>query len=72
LDEVVFVLQKDNSVKRVKVRTGIQDMNHIEILSGLKAGDSVITAPYNVVSKILKTGTKVKVVPADKLFEAKK
>ena len=72
MDEVVFVLQKDNSVKRVKVRTGIQDMGHIEVLSGLKAGDSVITAPYNVVSKILKNGTKVKVVPADKLFEAKK
>ena len=72
MDEVVYVLQKDNSVKKVKVTTGIQDMNHIEILSGLKAGDSVITAPYNVVSKILKTGTKVKVVPADKLFEAKK
>lgn len=72
MDEVVYVLQKDNSVKKVLVRTGIQDMNHIEILSGLKAGDSVITAPYNVVSKILKTGTKVKVVPADKLFEAKK
>lgn len=72
MDEVVFVLQKDNSVKRVKVSTGIQDMNHIEILSGLKVGDSVVTAPYNVVSKILKTGTKVKVVPVDKLFEAKK
>ncbi|WP_127128609.1 efflux RND transporter periplasmic adaptor subunit [Pseudoflavitalea rhizosphaerae] len=72
LDEVVYVLQKDNSVKKVKVTTGIQDMNHIEILSGLKAGDSVVTAPYNVVSKLLKTGTKVKVVPADKLFEAKK
>lgn len=72
MDEVVYVLQKDNSVKKVKVTTGIQDMNHIEILSGLKVGDSVVTAPYNVVSKILKTGTKVKVVPADKLFEAKK
>lgn len=72
MDEVVYVLQKDNSVKKVKVSTGIQDMNHIEILSGLKVGDSVVTAPYNVVSKILKTGTKVKVVPADKLFEAKK
>lgn len=72
LDEVVFILQPDNTVKKAIVKTGIQDVNHIEILSGLKEGDQIITSPYNVVSKILKDGTKVKVVPADKLFEAKK
>ncbi len=72
LDEVVFVLQADNSVKKVKVRTDIQDINYIEILSGLKAGDKVITAPYNVVSKTLKDGMKVTVVEKDKLFEVKK
>lgn len=72
LDEVVFVRQADGTVKKVKVRTGIQDINHIEVLSGLKEGDEVITAPYNVISKILKDGTKVTVVPADKLFEVKK
>lgn len=72
LDEVVFVLQADNTVKKVKVRTDIQDINYIEILSGLKAGDKVITAPYNVVSKTLKDGMKVMVVEKDKLFEVKK
>lgn len=72
LDEVVFVLQPDGTVKRVKVRTGIQDINYIEVLGGLKEGDEIITAPYNVISKTLKDGTKVKVVPADKLFEVKK
>jgi HlyD family secretion protein len=72
LDEVVFVLQPGGTVKRVKVRTGIQDINYIEVLGGLKEGDEIITAPYNVISKTLKDGMKVKVVPADKLFEVKK
>jgi HlyD family secretion protein len=72
LDEVVFVLQKDGKVKKVVVNTGIQDINNIEVTQGLKAGDEIIVAPYNVISKTLKDGTKVKVVPKDKLFEAKK
>jgi len=66
--EVVFVLQKDNTVKKVKVKTDIQDINHIEIISGLKVGDEVITGPYNIISKTLKEGDKVKVAPKEKLF----
>ncbi len=72
LDEVVFVLQKDGTVKKHVVKTGIQDINNIEVTQGLKAGDEVVVAPYNVISKTLKDGTKVKVVPKDKLFEVKK
>jgi Multidrug resistance efflux pump len=72
LEEVVFVVQKDGTVKKVKVRTDIQDINYIEILSGLTAGDEVVTNPFNVVSKTLKDGMKVKVVPKDQLFEVKK
>jgi len=72
LDEVVFLLQADGTVKKAKVKTGIQDINNIEILDGLKEGDTVITGPYSTVSKILKDGTKVQVVAKDKLFEAKK
>jgi HlyD family secretion protein len=72
LDEVVFVLQPDGTVKKVKVKTDIQDINYIEVTEGLKAGDSVITAPYNIVSKTLKDGMKVQVVAKDKLFEVPK
>ncbi|WP_276480441.1 efflux RND transporter periplasmic adaptor subunit [Paraflavitalea pollutisoli] len=72
LDEVVFVMQKDGTVKKTKVRTGIQDINYIEILGGLKEGEEIVTAPYNLISKTLKDGAKVQVVPADKLFETKK
>jgi HlyD family secretion protein len=72
LDEVVFVMKPDGTVKRVVVKTGIQDINNIEVTSGLKAGDEVVVAPYNVISKTLKDGQKVQVVPKDKLFEVKK
>ena len=71
LNEVVFVLQKDNKVKMVKVKTDIQDLNYIEI-SGLKVGEEVITGPYSIVSKSLKDGGLVKVVTKEKLFEEKK
>ena len=71
LNEVVFVLQKDNKVKMVKVKTDIQDLNYIEVV-GLKVGDQVITGPYSIVSKTLKEGSLVKVVTKEKLFEEKK
>jgi HlyD family secretion protein len=70
LEEVVFVLQKDNTVKKVVVKSGIQDINYIEI-TGLKEGDEVVTGPYTAVSKSLKDGSKVNVVPKEKLFEKK-
>lgn len=72
MDEVVFVLQADGKVKRVKVKTGVQDINYIEITEGLKVGDEVVNAPYNVVSKVLKDGMLVKKVAKDQLYEQKK
>jgi HlyD family secretion protein len=72
VEEVVFILQKDGTVKRINVRTDIQDMGYIEVLSGIKEGDEVITGPYTVVSKLLRDGMKVKVVPKEELFEIKK
>ncbi|HVZ57445.1 MAG TPA: hypothetical protein VG870_12345, partial [Chitinophagaceae bacterium] len=69
LEEVVFVLQKDNTVKKTVVKTGIQDINYIEIVGGLQEGDEVITGPYNAISKTLKDGSKVKVVTKDQLFK---
>lgn len=72
LEEVVFVLQKDGTVKRVRVKTDIQDINYIEVTEGLKAGDEVIIGPYTTVSKTLRSGMKVKVVKKEELFEVKK
>ncbi len=72
-DEVVFVLQKDGTVKSFKVKTDIQDLNYIRILDGLKEGDEVITGPYSIVSKTLKDGDKVTVNnDQDKTADTKK
>ena len=71
VSEVIFVLQKDNKVKLVKVKTDIQDLNFIEV-SGVKVGDKIITGPYSTVSKTLKEGSLVTVVTKEKLFEEKK
>ncbi len=71
LEVVVFVKDSANKVSMVKVTTGIQDLNHIEITSGLRKDQQVITGPYDVVSKTLKNGTTVKVVDKKDLFEKK-
>jgi HlyD family secretion protein len=69
--EVVYVLQKDGTVKAQVVTTGIQDNNYIVITSGLKEGEKVVSAPYTAITQQLQNGTKVKVVPRDQLFTAK-
>jgi HlyD family secretion protein len=70
--EVVFLLQKDNTVKMAEVSVGIQDDNNIQITSGLKEGQEVISGPYTAVSRLLENGKKVQVVPKNQLFEAAK
>lgn len=57
-DEVVFV-HDHGTVKMVKVTTGISDYDNIEILSGLKPGQEVVSGPFRAVSKQLKDGAKV-------------
>jgi len=71
LEVVVFITDKDGLAKKVKVKTGIQDINNIEITEGLKEGDMVISGPYDVVSKQLKEKDKIKVVDKKELFEKK-
>lgn len=68
LEVVVFVVDKDGKAKKVLVKTDIQDINYIEITSGVKAGDEVITGPYDIVSKTIKEGSKVKKVDKKELF----
>lgn len=69
LVEVVFTVQPDGKIKMIPVQTSIQDINNIEITSGLKANEQVVTGPYDVVSKNLKDGDKVKVVSKDELVQ---
>lgn len=69
--EVVFIF-KDNRVRKVEVKTGIQDNNSIEILEGLSVGDEVVIAPYNAINKSLKDSMQVKKVTEEELFKVKK
>ena len=59
LEQVVFIYEK-GTVRMTKVETGIQDDSYIQIKSGLKEGDEVISGPYSTVSKLLKDGQTVK------------
>lgn len=69
--EVVFVINGDR-VKKVEVKTGIQDSNSIEILEGISENDEVVIAPYNAINKTLKDSMQVKVVKEEDLFKTKK
>lgn len=65
--EFVFVFD-DGKVKQVEVQSGIQDDNHILIVSGLKSGQEVVSAPYAAISKTLKDSMEVEKVDKSKLF----
>lgn len=56
--ECLFLKVGDKAKIKI-VKTGIQDDANIEILSGVKKGDEVITGPYTIVSKELNSGDKV-------------
>jgi len=71
LEVVVFVMDSVGIVKKVTVKTSIQDINYIEITEGLKEGDMVVSGPYEVVSKTLKEKDKVKAVDKKEIFEKK-
>jgi len=65
--EYVFVY-KAGKVKQVLVTTGIQDDTYIQVLSGLKAGDEVVSAPFATISKLLNDNMAVEKVDKSKLF----
>lgn len=69
LIEVVFKVLPDGKVKIVPVTTSIQDINNIEVTNGLKPEDEVVTGPYDVVSKKLKNGDKIKIVSKEELIK---
>ena len=60
LRRVVFV-KHDDKVTMVPVETGIADNTHIEVKSGVKAGDEVVSGSYAAISRILKDGDKVQI-----------
>ncbi len=70
--EQVFVVKGDTLEVR-RITTGIQDLNNIEVTTGILEGEVVVTGPYSAISKTLKRGKKVKIEnDKDKLKEKEK
>jgi HlyD family secretion protein len=65
LKKVVF-LKDGGKAKMVQVTTGIADDANIEIKSGIKPGDEVISGSYSAISRKLKDGAKVVMEKAEK------
>lgn len=71
LKEIVF-LAKTNKAQTVDVETGISDDNYIQIKSGLKVGEEVITGPYRAISRDLRGGSNIRVDNKAKMFSINK
>ena len=69
MNEVVFIVNDESKAELVKIKTGIQDNNYIQILEGVEEDDEIITAPYNAISKKLKADAVVEVVDKKDLFK---
>lgn len=59
-EEVVWIYQSDSSiVKQMPVKSGIQDKQFIEVLSGVDTTSQVVIGPFSAISKGLTAGQKV-------------
>ncbi len=67
LKEIVFLAEKGKA-KSVDVETGISDDNYIQVKSGLKEGQQVITGPYKAISRDLHDGSDIKVESKGKML----
>ena len=65
LRRVVF-RKKGDKVELVPVQTGVADNNYMEIKSGVRPDDEIVSGPYSALSKDLKEGSRVKIeLPKD-------
>lgn len=71
LQRVAFVKDGDK-VKMVPVETGIGDTTHMEVKSGLKVGDEVVSGPFSIITRSLKHDSKVRIEKKKKDDEKKK
>jgi len=58
--EVVFVHRAD-TVSMIEIKTGIQDDEYIQVLSGIEADDEIVSGPYAAISSKLKDGSEVNI-----------
>jgi HlyD family secretion protein len=57
--DVVFIME-NGKAKQVEVKTGISSDTDIEVLSGLKEGETIVTGPFRTLTQKLKDGDAVK------------
>ena len=53
-------LYNGGKAKAVEVKTGLQDLDFYEVISGLKLGDEVVSGPSMAVAKTLNDGDRLK------------
>jgi HlyD family secretion protein len=58
--ELGVFLFDNETVTWTVVETGIQDSRYIEIISGIESGATLVSGPYDMVSRKLEDGDKVK------------
>jgi HlyD family secretion protein len=69
--EVVFVIDAQGNAQSIIVKTGIQNDKFIQILSGVNASQTVVSAPYSAITKKLYDGAPTEKVAEKDLFEIK-
>jgi HlyD family secretion protein len=67
---LVFITDGTHALAK-DVKTGIQDNNYIEILSGIEDSARVISAPFSAISKKLSDSTLIEVVKKENLYKEK-
>lgn len=67
---IVFITDGKYALAK-DVKTGIQDNNYIEILSGVDFNDKVISSPFSAISKKLSDSTLIEIVKKEELFKIK-
>jgi HlyD family secretion protein len=67
---LVFITDGKYALAR-DVKTGIQDNNYIEIISGVEDSAKVISAPFSAISKKLSDSTLVEIVKKEDLYKLK-
>src|SRR5690606_20173937 len=70
--QVVFVYDpKTKEVNIRDVKTGIQDNQYIQIISGLKQNEEIVTDAYGAIARTLKDKSKVQLTRKESMFETK-
>ena len=61
LQDVLF-LYDEGKIRQCSVQFGINNRSHMEVLQGIAEGETVVSGPYNTISRDLKDGMSVEVV----------